>query len=259
MSKERDGAEEMFAMRRREEPFLPDDDVDPPYVPPPFQPARYAFNFSRVVIRTTRSANEDTNWICFAENVGPEINPSFLFNSMGDVNDGSYDFYMQLPSVFIDRPDQIVKINYLIYNDGFRSRDEMDYSLRQSSIELFAMGNRNPDVWPNVVGPEPEETYFTLEGYTDEDGNFVAGANFSFPNIFGEGCDGPVAIDQFVLTGQQLWNRTQAGVPRDGLMRALPWTSWYDGKESTAGCGDNSEYEVEWNLSRFVIPISVVI
>jgi hypothetical protein len=60
--------------------------------------------------------------------------------------------------------------------------------------------------------------------------------------FFSANCDGPVAAEQPMFTGQQLWANTLNG-PYNATTKHL-------GIDSNWGCGSNSVYTVSWSITR---------
>ena len=55
-------------------------------------------------------------------------------------------------------------------------------------------------------------------------------------------CDGLVAVEQVVIAGSDLFNKTASG--------PYTTTTIHPGTDSPAGCGPNSKYEVTWSITR---------
>src|SRR6266404_7135154 len=200
-------------------PPPPNGGAPPPPPPiPPFQPAHYIFRLDEFSISNTRSVDEDTDHVTFGLKVGNTMFEPQV-KHMGDVDNGDHAVGLAFGPVLIDDPNTSVAVNYQIINNGHASDADIEQKLAAGAVALLGKVFSLATPWTAVLGVV---------------------VNFIFGLIFAD-CDGPVAVDQFNLTGGDLWGFTQ------GTSTHF-WSRFYPGVDSPVGCGSNSEYWVVWSV-----------
>jgi hypothetical protein len=177
----------------------------------------YVFSLDKFHIDNTRARHEDTDIVTFTLKVGDQTLTQV--KRMGDVNNGDHQVFLEFGPLRIDNPGTPVIFNYQIVNSGHGDQDAIVRRLVAAGTALAARG---------LTGP-----WGTLAGFVIE---FVGG--ILFPN-----CDGPVAVDQVVLTGANLGQWTAA-------TGTYVETRRYPGTDSPWGCGSNSDYKATWSVVR---------
>lgn len=209
---------------------------------PAFEPASYVFSLDSYQISKTRARHEDTNFVTISVAVN-DGQPETKTKSMGDQNDGTYRVNLALDPIHVDSPKTKVTFNYLIVNAGNENPSKVMETIESTSKELakkgadFAGAEAGAAIGGTFGGPVGS-AIGAVAGWLTE-----RGLGFLFAN-----CDGPVASEQVVFTGQDLWRLTQEG---KRLERVQP----HPGTDSPTGCGSNSKYTTHWSISRTAGPI----
>jgi hypothetical protein len=154
---------------------------------------------------------------------------------MGDVNNGTFTVGLTFRPIHVETPDTQVTFNYLITNTGHHDEASIDSAVSSGLQELAKAGG-------SFAGAEVGAAV----------GSFAGPIGTAIGALFGQlatllggflvpDCDGPVAIEQVTLTGQQLWDATASG-------GVNTHTVDQPGIDSADGCGSNSQYTVFWSI-----------
>ena len=205
---------------------------------PPFQPATYSFQFDSYHIFTTRSLNDDTNFLSVSIAVNGRV-PENQTRSMGDNDNGPHPVSLHLKPILVDSPNTKVVYNYAIVNAGHGNGSEIIKKLQTTLEELANLGS----AWAGTTtGAAIGGTFGgPIGAAVGAFAGFIAGGALQI--IFAN-CDGPVAVQQVVFTGQDLWRLTQ------GSGNKLVQNVNHPGIDSPWGCGSNSNYTVNWSVTR---------
>lgn len=214
-----------------------------------FEPARYVFSLKSYTIRNTRSRHEDTNFV-FATLQVPGKEPVTKSKKMGDQNNGTFDVNFEFDEVPISDAKEKVGFYFVIVNSGHgdpqRFIDAMTATMNKAAKADQAKGEgkdegNDTDIWSKLA-EEVKKVFLEL---------FTLGISLLFAD-----CDGLVARKRYLLSGSDLWNRTNG----DAGSKVLISTKHpgqqdesdltHEENESNAGCGSNSDYSVLWALER---------
>jgi hypothetical protein len=188
----------------------------PPPPPPPFRPAYYVFSLDSFTITETRSLHNDTDHVTIGLKVGGKVfDPQT--KHMGDVNNGTHAG-LQFGPFLVDAPTTPIAFNFQILNNGHASQAEIEPKGAAAAIALLAHVFSLSTPWTAVLG-----IVF----------NYIWGVIFA-------DCDGPVAVDHVNWTGADLWGLTHG-------VGTFSQSKFYPGIDSATGCGDNSQYYVQWS------------
>lgn len=184
--------------------------------------ALFNFTLDSFSITQTRSKHEDTNFVAFTLKLG-SLDPKPLFKAMGNVNNGTHQVQLSFSGIEVGQDDSFL-LNYLILNAGSASSAEVQTALQNLGIN-----------WANGQGPTPPQTASALGAGHDW-------FNTELQGILRSKCDGVVAAEQ---------SRFVYG----DLLKLIPNTTFthqtvHAGTHSPSGCGNNSQYTVNWNLAK---------
>ena len=222
-------------------PWPPPGPVAPPALPD-FRTANYTFSLLSMRITNTRSAHEDSDKASVSIAVG-NGNPVTVTGNLGDLNNGTFPLHLAVGPVMVNDPDVGIAANYLIVNSGHQSQATIDAVLTKAGNELASDGAKwATSTIGSAVGLSIGSGVLPVIGSV-----LGAVAGWLVGEIIGiltADCDGPVAAEQPVFKGIDLWNRTQ--VPGTSFQH----TTYHPGIDSNHGCGSNSEYYVTWQVHR---------
>ena len=210
---------------------------------------RYKFSLDSFEIRTTRSgsvfpgAARDTDYVTFAVTVGGG-QPQMQMKSMGDLGKGVFSVGLTFGDVAVADHEPVI-VTYLIVNSGHQSQAQIDSELESAAKQLANAGAAAATsaiasgvsvlVGASIGGavvPILGSALGTLAGWL---------VSTLGPILFAD-CDGPVAMQQTPFLGRDLWLKTAAG--------PLRFSTDNPGIDSPAGCGSNSDYVVNWSITR---------
>jgi len=218
-------------------PFHP----QPPAPIPPFQPASYTFRLVSMQVLNTRSAHLDSDKASLTVGVGPNPQPVTVTKDLGDVNNGTYQIGLSIGPIQISDPNIGIAMNYLILNSGHQSHDEVNKILTGTGDSLAAQGAKVATAAiGSAVGLAVGSSILPVLGSAL--GALAGWLVGQLTGLLTANCDGPVASEQAVFKGQQLWNLTAHG--------AYTHTTYHPGVDSASGCGSNSIYTATWSISR---------
>jgi hypothetical protein len=169
-------------------------------------------------ITQTRSKHEDTNYIGLTLKLG-SLTPMTVVQALGNVNNGTHPVSnVSYNGIDFGQDDTLV-FNYVMVNAGSTNID-------QARAALEAVGV----AWVNGGGP-PAPHLASANGI---DTDYLVA---QLVGIFRSSCDGIVAAEQNQLVFGQLPVFQQTPQP---------------GTHSPSGCGNNSQYTVQWHIAPAV-------
>ena len=221
---------------------------------PAFEPASYVFDVDTVEIFNTRSSHNDTNTVTISVTVDDKAAVENTV-SMGDVNNGVFKVNARTPPIRVENPTTKVALTYLVLNKGF---DPAILNTIKNGLAELATKAVEAAIAAELAGPALPAGAAEQAPKENPLAKAFSAAGDMIKAIFSEtlgvpldiifaNCDGPVAGELVVLTGQQLWDLTHTS-PRDRLYECA---ARHPGTDSSAGCGDNSDYRVKWQIVRF--------
>lgn len=193
----------------------------------------FAVTHFRILARRSGWEQTDTLRLSHAAYIDGEM-VAYKFVTLGDFDDGYYATQDHIPqgqvpgltSVVINDPFAQVAFNFQLVNAGNLSGDVTNQRLIATSDQLAGI--------LSGLGPVGLAFGLALEAFANI-WTFVAAD-----------CDGPVAVDQ--ISGRRYAIDTVAD---DFPGKQIGPLRRYPGLESSAGCGGNSLYEVEWFLRHY--------
>lgn len=219
-------------------PFPPDPQPTP--APPAFQAAHYTARLESIQILNTRSRHEDSDKASVTVAVNNN-QPVTVTKDLGDLNNGTYQVGLQVPNVSITAPTDKFAFNYLVVNSGHADWEKTNATLHQIGGQLASAGAKAATTAAGtLIGASIGGLVMPVIGS-------ILGAAAGWlvdqvTSLLTANCDGPVALEQVGLTGEQLWVNTLHG--------AFRHTTYHPGIDSNAGCGSNSIYLATWSISR---------
>ncbi len=194
----------------------------PPTVPPSTVPT-YKFVIDTLIIDTTRSLQQDTDWASLGVSVNNQIfTPKTTF--VGNVEPYANTIDLEVGPIPIpDDADVPVSIAYLIVNSG-------DAPGAPSNAEYIM----------------DAATEAILKSYVPGSGSALEFADRYVGDLLTSHCDGTVVADKIVINGNtlgQFWTANPGKNHRE-------YPSHYHGTDSAIGCGSNSDYQVSWTVER---------
>jgi hypothetical protein len=210
--------------------------LPPPPPPPPFQAASYTAELVSFQILNTRSRHEDTVRLS-ATLALDDGTPQTQTRDMGDLNNGTYPVGLRFGPVRVSQPTTKFVFNYLIVNSGHDSWTTVNGVLTQVGQTLAKQAaTAGATAVGTLIGTEFAPGIGTLLGA------FAGWLVGELTGLLTADCDGAVAAEQVVKTGNELWLATQHG--------AYAHTTYHPGTDSPAGCGSNSIYLATWSITR---------
>jgi hypothetical protein len=183
------------------------------------------FTLDSFGITQTRSKHQDTNFAAFTLKLGSSP-PTTIVNPIGNVDNGTHPLQMSFTGVEVGQDDSFI-FNYLIVNAGSATTDEVRAALEAVGV-----------AWSSGGGP-PAPHLATANGI-DTDW-LVAQLN----GIFRSTCDGIVAAEQDAFSYGEL----AALMPNNTFSHQTP----QPGTHSPSGCGNNSQYTVNWHIATALL------
>ena len=219
------------------------------------QPVNYSFSVQQINIITQRSRNteSDTLYMTITVAVGskPTIKKTFSLGEHhhGDVFSGDWSVLASVAD------DEKVVMSYVIINHGGSSTSAEILSTLESagdtlakaaiavyateaSIAIGALANVVLPGFGAVVIPLLDSALIAV-------GDWLLSEVVGLFSLISPDCDGPVAAGVHAYTGSQLKKGT--GTPGG----AISFTTAVDncvGVNSPKGCGDNSLYDINWDI-----------
>lgn len=216
----------------------------PPPPLPPFAPAYYTFRLDSFDIAKTRSRDNwlsdetDTDHVSLTVTVGDQA-PYTQTRDLGDLDEGNnYQIGLSTGPILIADPSEKVVFNYVMVNSGHQDEAAVQKALTQAGTTLAeAAVKAAGTAIGGTIGTTVLPGIGTLLGML---GGWLMGEVASI--LFAD-CDGPVAAEQVVKFGRDLWHDTVNG-------GVLNMSTYHPGVDSPSGCGSNSVYVVRWSIIR---------
>ncbi len=207
---------------------------------PPFAPAAYTFSLDSIEIMDTRSRHEDSNKASVSVAVGSGKAKTVTKN-LGNQNNGHFPVNMSVAGVRVDDPNIGIAFHYLVLNSGHKSWEETNAILTKATGLLATQGAKYAtSAIGTSLGLAVGTTIMPVIGSA-----LGAAAGWVASNaaqLLTADCDGPVAEEQVVLKGIEVWTRTAHGPYKH--------VTHHPGLHSAKGCGKNSRYNTYWTISR---------
>jgi hypothetical protein len=203
----------------------------------------YMFSLDSFQIRNTRSRHLDTDYVTFAVTVG-NSEPQPQTKSMGDLNNGGFAVGLTFSDVAVADEKPVI-VTYLIVNSGHQSQSEIDSKLESAATQL---ANAGAQAATTAIGSGVGALAgATIGGAVVPMVGAALGAlagwlASTLGSILFADCDGPVAAQQTPFLGRDLWLKTAEG--------PLKFSTDNPGTDSPHGCGSNSDYVVNWSITR---------
>ena len=191
---------------------------------------RYTFSLDQFTINKTRARHNDTDYVTAFLQVGDNTYP-IENRFMGDLNDGSYGIGISFEDILVSDIDTRVVFNFQIVNSGHSSESEIYGILGNAASSLASTG---ATALGDSIIPGTGSIWGVAAKYITN----------SIVNILDANCDGIVAADQIVVNGATLASWTEQGQHTENR--------FYPGIDSNTGCGDNSEYYVQFSIKHGV-------
>lgn len=205
---------------------------------------KYLYNFSvdSFTITNTRSRHEDTDFIAASVAVAGRPTRS-ASQSLGDLNNGTYPTAIMFKDVEVGENETAV-FTYNIVNNGHSDPSTVEKTLLEATETLATKGAElavkaagpaigaalGASIGTGVV-PIIGTALGALAGWVVSYGGGLLFAN----------CDGAVASAVHTFSGKQLREGTR-------LVGQLSNSDYQPGTDSPAGCGSNSQYNVNWTI-----------
>jgi len=217
--------------------------VSTPKAPvPPFQAADYTFRLVSMSITNTRSRHEDTDTVSFTVQVGTDPSKAVgVSKKLGDLNNGDFPIGLSIGPLHVGDPNIGIAMNYLVVNAGNANWNTINKDITSAGKSLAEIGAKAATsaigaAVGATIGTQIMPIVGTAIGVI---AGWLAG---EITGLVTADCDGPVAVEQAVFKGSELWAKTAAGVYKV--------TTLHPGVDSNAGCGSNSMYSMTWSVSR---------
>jgi hypothetical protein len=214
------------------------------------QPTAFSFTVDNFVITETRSRHEDTDFVSCTlqmENAdGTKAASRNISKSMGNLNNGTYVVDLTFANVLVS-PGQTVLWNYSIANAGSAPTSKVVSGLE--SVGNAIIGAVVKGAIPAGGAAKAATAAAAATGVSLLSlGGTVAVAvaavfATSLEGLLTADCDGPVAAEALSVTYDQLIAMTTV----EPFYRC---TTQHPGKKSPAGCGENSDYWVNWHIDK---------
>ena len=169
-------------------------------------------------ITQTRSKHEDTNYIGATLNIG-NLTKMFMVQPLGNVNNGTHPVNLSFSGIDFGQDDTLV-FNYIMVNVGSTNIDQVRAALKAAGA-AWAEGGGPPA--PHLASANGIDTDYLVA---------------QLVGIFRSTCDGIVAAEQNQLAYGQL-----------PISQSTP----QPGTHSPSGCGNNSQYTVQWHIAGAVV------
>jgi len=219
----------------------------------------YTLSLDSFTINNTRSRHRDTDYVTISVAV-PGQPTLTQTRAMGDLNNGTFNPNLAFQNVAVD-DDQPAVFSYIILNDGHTDPSEVEKNLKQAASQLANVGAQAAaqaigDAIGTAVGAAVGTALGGLVGTaTVPVIGSALGAVAGFvvsevEKLLDPNCDGPVAAGVHVFLGSQLRAATHNG----GVLQT---TDHNPGVDSAAGCGNNSDYDMNWKVGRSAVTHSL--
>lgn len=190
---------------------------------PPSTVPTYKFVIDTLIIDTTRSLQQDTDWASLGVSVNNQVfTPKTNF--VGNLEPYANAIDLEVGPIPIpDDANVPVSIAYLIVNSGSApsSPSNAEYIMDAATDAL-------------------------LLSYAPGSGSALEFADRHVGDLLTSYCDGTVVADKIVTNGNQLaefWTANPGKKHRE-------YPGHYHGTDSATGCGSNSDYQLSWTVER---------
>jgi PASTA domain len=180
--------------------------------------AKFNVTIDSIGITQTRSKHEDTNYIGLILKLGSLDPQKPVIQSLGNMNNGNHPVNLST-GVFDFGQDDTLLFNYVIVNAGSTNIDQVNAVLG-ATVTAWAKGGGPPA--PHLASANGIDTDYLVD---------------QLIGIFRSTCDGIVAAEQNQFVYGQLPISHQTPQP---------------GTHSPSGCGNNSQYTVQWHIAPAV-------
>ncbi len=212
-------------------------------------PNRYRFSVDLVHVTTTRSLDADTDAAQASVGAGnwPTQTKTQWIGDIGGITNPkeSQTNLLNFEPVTVELCEATV-FNYLVLNNGHADQKAIDAALVKAgeSLTSDSVTSISKDLGAGIGAILGVEIAGTILAPVIGSllGSLVGWLLDQLGGIVFANCDGLVAAEQLALTGQDLHLKTASG--------PLTTTTTHPGTDSSTGCGDNSQYEVTWTISR---------
>lgn len=193
-------------------------------------------------LEETRSLHEDTNYLAGMLKKNNAVLGSQV-TRINNVNNGTqtsktYNIGWQFNIGETDLTTDQYVFSYLLINHGGGKAQNVEgdctNAILQTALSQFSAADAAIDPGSNL----PKCVTSELRA-ADDLNSWWNQLKALFKNVSSDRCDGPVAIDRFSFTGDAL----------SAMIRHELFTTIYLGTNSAVGCGSNSKYSVQWNIT----------
>jgi hypothetical protein len=201
----------------------------------------YKLTLDSFDIKNTRARHEDTDYVSLSVAVvssGDRKQYPTQKKFLGNVNNGHHLIQLHVDNIEL-KPDAKLIMNYIMINNGHgkHNPNQVLEKLESSSSTLV---NKGADAAAAGAGALIGTS--VLPGLGTAIGLAAGWIVHEIGAAVFADCDGPVAVEQAVLSAADLEQKTQQG--------AFKHKTHHPGTDSPTGCGSNSEYDVTWTISR---------
>ncbi len=212
-------------------------------------PTQYVFSVDLVQVDTARSLNADTDTAQATVTVGnaPAQSATQYIDAIGGTHPKQWQpNLLSFGPLTVELADSVV-FNYQIVNKGNPNPDVVDSAMTAAGKKLadYAIQSISKSLLAGLTEIESVEIGSVSSAVPVVGpllGILAAWLVSELTSIVFADCDGPVALEQVVLLGRDLCQKTAAGPYRT--------TTTHPGTDSAIGCGSNSVYEVSWSITR---------
>jgi len=183
----------------------------------------FYFVIDSVFVKKSRSKHKDTNYLVSSLLVNGSPTQTALFAFLHDQDSGLYQINQSLDFIDLGPGDEVI-FNYMIVNAGSANAANVQSRLISTS-----------SAWASGEGPNPANFTGALE-----DGDTFFTSNLA-SILNPKSCDGMVAAEQDHLS----FDIDLSPLLRD---QSQPHSVHQPGVRSPSGCGDNSDYTVNWHI-----------
>jgi hypothetical protein len=212
-------------------------------------PTRYVFSIDLVQVDTARSLNADTDTATATLTIGdsPATTATQSIDAIGGTHPKQWQTNaLRFGPVTVELADSVV-FNYQVVNQGNPDPNAVDSVMTAAGKKLadYAVQSISKSLLDGLTAIEAVEIGSVSSAVPVVGpllGILAGWLVGEIASIFTANCDGPVALEQVVLLGRDLYRNTAAGPYRT--------TTTHPGTDSNSFCGDNSVYEVSWSITR---------
>jgi hypothetical protein len=206
-----------------------------------FRQADYTFTVTSLDIFNTRSPDSDSDKVALTVAVGSGA-PQTVTKDLGDLGRGHFPIGLEIGPLHVSDPDIGIAFNYLVINSGHGDHSTIDMLLTKAGGTLATKGAQAAaGAIGGLIGGSLGSYVMPIVGSIL--GMYAGELVGDLVGVLDANCDGPVAAEQPLFKGIDLWNLTHLAV--SGSME-----TYHPGADSNQGCGENSQYLVTWTVKR---------